>query len=113
MEDGRLELSTTARSILGDDLPLVGDDVTVEHLPSHRSGTGDYLDEDEGLDLTAYLMPVPVHELANTEDYLAVLDGHPLKFPAGERFCVLQQRLRAARPDRRTRRRPSVPRARP
>ncbi len=31
-------------------------------------------------------MPVPVHELATTEDYLAVLDGHPPKFAPGERF---------------------------
>jgi hypothetical protein len=40
-----LELSTTARSLLGQ-ICLVGDDVTVEHLLSHRSGIGDYLDED-------------------------------------------------------------------
>ena len=32
-------------------------------------------------------MPVPVHELATTEDYLAVLDGHPSKFAPGERFA--------------------------
>ncbi len=32
-------------------------------------------------------MPVPVHELATTEDYLAVLGGHPAKFPPGERFA--------------------------
>ena len=32
-------------------------------------------------------MPVPVHELARTKDYLAVLDGHPMKFAAGERFA--------------------------
>ena len=32
-------------------------------------------------------MPVPVHELATTEQYLAVLDGHPTKFPPGERFA--------------------------
>jgi CubicO group peptidase (beta-lactamase class C family) len=31
-------------------------------------------------------MPVPVHRLATTEEYLAVLDGHATKFPAGERF---------------------------
>ena len=31
-------------------------------------------------------MPVPVHELATTEQYLAVLDGHPPKFAPGERF---------------------------
>ena len=31
-------------------------------------------------------MPVPVHALATTEQYLAVLDGHPTKFAPGERF---------------------------
>jgi CubicO group peptidase (beta-lactamase class C family) len=86
VEDGHLELSTTARSVLGRDLPSIADDVTVEHLLAHRSGIGDYLDEDEELDLAAYLMPVPVHALAETEDYLAVLDGHPAKSPAGSRF---------------------------
>jgi CubicO group peptidase (beta-lactamase class C family) len=87
IEDGRLELSTTARSLLGRDLPLIGDDVTVEHLLSHRSGIGDYLDEEVDHDLSDYLMPVPVHELATTERYLAVLDGHQRKFAPGERFA--------------------------
>jgi CubicO group peptidase (beta-lactamase class C family) len=87
VEDGRLELATTARSVLGRDLPLIGDDVTVEHLLSHRSGIGDYLDEEADHDLNDYLMPVPVHELATTEQYLAVLDGHPKKFSPGERFA--------------------------
>ena len=86
IEAGSLQLSTTARSLLGDDLPLIADDVTVEHLLSHRSGIGDYLDEEGDLDFSDYLMPVPVHELVNTEDYLAVLGGFPTKFPAGERF---------------------------
>ena len=85
--DGSLELSTTARSVLGADLPLIRDDVTVEHLLSHRSGIGDYLDENTGLDLADYLMPVPVHELATTEQFLAVLGGHDTKFPPGERFA--------------------------
>jgi CubicO group peptidase (beta-lactamase class C family) len=87
VEDGLLELSTTARSLLGDDLPLIGDDVTVEHLLAHRSGIGDYLDEETDVDVDAYLMPVPVHELATSEDYLAVLDGHPPKFAPDERFA--------------------------
>jgi CubicO group peptidase (beta-lactamase class C family) len=86
VEDGLLELSTTARSVLGLDLPLIRDDVTVEHLLAHRSGIGDYLDEEGDLDLADYPMPVPVHELATTEQYLAVLEGHETKFPAGERF---------------------------
>ena len=86
IEDGSLELSTTARSVLGRDLPLIGDDVTVEHLLSHRSGIGDYLDEDADHEITDYLMPVPVHELATTEDYLVALDGHAPKFSADEQF---------------------------
>lgn len=84
--DGSLELLTPARTVLGDDLPLIGDDVTVEHLLAHRSGIGDYLDEDAGFAIGDYLMPVPVHKLATTEQFLAVLDGHPAKFPAGTQF---------------------------
>lgn len=84
--DGVLELSTTARSLLGNDLPLIDDRVTVEHLLAHRSGIGDYLDEDADLQISDYLMPVPVQYLATTEQYLAVLDGHPTKFEPGERF---------------------------
>jgi CubicO group peptidase (beta-lactamase class C family) len=86
IEQGALRLSTTARSVLGGDIPLIGDDVTVEHLLAHRSGIGDYFDEESGHEITDYVMPVPVHELVTTEQYLAVLDGHPTKFAAGERF---------------------------
>ncbi len=85
VEDGRLDLATTARSVLGTDLPLIADDVTVEHLLAHRSGIGDYLDED-AMDPDAYPMPVSVHRLAATEGFLPLLDGHPTKFSAGERF---------------------------
>ncbi|GAA1758992.1 serine hydrolase domain-containing protein [Agromyces humatus] len=85
--EGTLDLSTTARSVLGSDLPLIDDEVTIEQLLSHRSGIGDYIDEeDPSLDLADYVMPVPVQQLATTEQYLAVLDGFPQKFPPGERF---------------------------
>ena len=87
VEDGRLELSMTARSMLGRDLPLIDDGVTIEHLLSHRSGIGDYFDEEEGADVDEYVLPVPVHELVTTEDYLAVLDGHETKFSPGARFA--------------------------
>jgi CubicO group peptidase (beta-lactamase class C family) len=87
IEAGRLDLATTARSLLGEDLPLIDDDVTVEHLLAHRSGIGDYFDEDAVESMTDYVMPVPVHRLVTTPDYLAVLDGHPQKFPPGERFA--------------------------
>ena len=89
IEDGVLDLATTARSVLGADLPLIDDGVAVEHLLAHRSGIGDYLDEyvEPEPEPSDYLMPVPVHELATTEQYLAVLDGHPTKFPPGEQFA--------------------------
>jgi CubicO group peptidase (beta-lactamase class C family) len=87
VEDGTLDLSTTARSVLGADLPLVDERVTVEHLLGHRSGIGDYLDEELDVDLSEYPMPVPVQQLATTEAYLGVLDGHPQKFAPGERFA--------------------------
>jgi CubicO group peptidase (beta-lactamase class C family) len=50
-------------------------------LLSHRSGIGDYYDEDAGPWLA-----VPAQELATTEDYLAVLDGYPARFPPGTDF---------------------------
>jgi CubicO group peptidase (beta-lactamase class C family) len=86
LDDGTLEASTTARSVLGPDLPLIDDAVTIEHLLAHRSGIGDYLDESAVADVADYVMPVPVHQLATTEAYLPVLDGHPQVSPPGEVF---------------------------
>ena len=87
VEEGALSLSTQARSVLGADLPQVDQRVTVEHLLAHRSGIGDYLDEELDLDFSEYLLPVPAYRLATTEAYLEVLDGHPQKFAPGERFA--------------------------
>lgn len=81
--DGTLSLATTARSILGPDLPLIADDVTIDLLLSHRSGIGDYLDED--IDEYAALT-MPVQQLDRTEAYVPLIDGFETKFPAGERF---------------------------
>jgi CubicO group peptidase (beta-lactamase class C family) len=87
IEQGMLELDAPARSLLGRDLGLIADDVTIEHLLAHRSGIGDYLDEDAAGDINDHVMPVPVHELATTEQFVVVLDGHETAFPAGTRFA--------------------------
>jgi CubicO group peptidase (beta-lactamase class C family) len=87
VDDGALALDTRARSVLGEDLPLIDEGVTIEHLLAHRSGIGDYLDEEVMDDINDYAMPVPVHELASTEAYLPILDGHPTAFHPGERFA--------------------------
>jgi CubicO group peptidase (beta-lactamase class C family) len=86
IEEGVLAWSTTARSLLGADLPLIDDAVTVEQLLAHRAGIGDYLDEDAGYEVTDHMMPVSGHQLATSEDYVAILGGHPTKFPPGEAF---------------------------
>ena len=87
IEDGAMSYDTTARSLLRDDLPLIADDVTVEHLLGHRSGIGDYLDESTGLEVTDRAMTQPVDVLDTTEAFLPELDGYPTAFPAGERFA--------------------------
>ena len=85
--EGALALDTPVRDVLGTDLPLVDDRVTVEHLLTHLSGIGDYVDEEAFPDTTDHVLTVPVHTLTTTEDYLAVLGGRPQVFEPGER-CV-------------------------
>ncbi|GHH33264.1 serine hydrolase domain-containing protein [Lentzea cavernae] len=85
IREGKLALDTTARSLLGDDLPLIADDVTVEHLLTHTSGIGDYLDEEGDWEADDYVIGA-AHVLTTTEAFLPLLDGHPPKFKAGERF---------------------------
>jgi len=86
IEEGKLTLTTTARSVLEDDLPLIDDAVTVEHLLAHRSGIGDYLDEEIERDPIDYVLPISAHRLGSTEEYLRVLEGFETKFPPDERF---------------------------
>ena len=81
--DGLLALDTPARDLLGDDLPLIADDVTIDHLLTHTSGIGDYLDEE--VDALAPLT-IPAQRLDSTPAYLPMLEGFPTKFSAGERF---------------------------
>ena len=86
VEEGVLEFATPAREWLRRDLPLIRDDVTIEHLLAHRSGIGDYYDEETETDFDTFELSVPAHRLATTEAYLAILDGHPTKFAPDERF---------------------------
>lgn len=87
VEDGALTLETTARSILGADLPLIDDAVTVEHLLGHTSGIGDYLDEDDERELSEVFLEVPVHALASAEAFLPLLAGIPAEAAPGETFA--------------------------
>lgn len=86
IEEGKLTLTTTARSVLGPALPLIDDAVTVEQLLAHRSGIGDYLDEEIERNPIDYVLPISAHQLGSTEEYLRVLGGFETKFPPDERF---------------------------
>ena len=80
VDDDALDLSTTVRSVLGPDLPRIDDDVTVEQLLAHRSGIGDYLDEDLLGTVEEWPLSIRAQDLARTADYLPVLDGHTQSF---------------------------------
>ena len=87
VEEGVIGLDTRARTVLGADLPLIDDAVTIEHLLTHSSGIGDYLDEEADWDPEDYILPVPVHVLAETEAFVPVIDGFPQAFEPGARFA--------------------------
>jgi CubicO group peptidase (beta-lactamase class C family) len=86
VESGLADMTTTARAVLGDDLPLVDDRVTIEHLLAHRAGIGDYLDEEE-TDVEDHVLAVPLHTLETTEAWLPVLDGHAQVSAPGSTFA--------------------------
>lgn len=85
VEHDAITLETRARDLLGPDLPLIDDAVTIRHLLSHTSGIGDYLDEDEW-EPTDHVLSRPVHEYLTTSDFLPDLASHPQVFAPGERF---------------------------
>lgn len=86
VERDSLQLAAPVRQILGSDLPLIDDAVTIEQLLGHTSGIGDYIDEDADGDITDYVLTVPSHTLTTAEAFLPLLDGFAQKFPPGERF---------------------------
>ncbi|MET9630789.1 serine hydrolase domain-containing protein [Lentzea sp. NPDC006480] len=86
IEDGTLGYDTKVREFLGEDLKLIDDEVTVGQLLAHRSGIGDYLDEEVITDFNDYVLPVPVQNLRDIEQYVPILDGYPQKFPPGTQF---------------------------
>ncbi len=87
VEAGDLALDTRARALLADDLPMIDDEVTIEHLLGHRSGIGDYLDEETMGPISDPAMRVPVHQLDSAESYMSVLDGFPQVSAPGTTFA--------------------------
>ena len=88
--DDTVALDTPARLLLGDDLPEVDERVTVEHLLAHRSGIGDYVDEDVVHEVSDYVLELPVNWFLTTEDFLPA-HGRPAAGLGARRDVRLQQ----------------------
>lgn len=86
VEAGTLSLEAPVRRWLVDDLPLVDDRVTLEHLLTHVSGIGDYLDESGDGEVSDYVLTQPVHRLVDATDFIPELEGHAQVEEPGETF---------------------------
>lgn len=87
IEDGTLGFDTPIVEVTGDDLPLADPAITVEHLLAHRSGVGDYLDEEQLGDIDDHVLGVSAHALEIPTDYLPLLAPHPQVSAPDERFA--------------------------
>ena len=88
IEAGELHLDTPLVSVVGDVLPLVDPAVTIEHLLTHRSGVGDYVDEAVLQDIDDYVLgDRSAHTLRTSADYLDLLNAHGQQTPPGSEFA--------------------------
>ncbi len=87
VESGEMSFDTTLRHLVGDQLPLVRPEVTIEHLLGHTSGVGDYLDEEQLGDINEHILGVSAHTLETPDDYVPLIDKHPQVFTPGDRFA--------------------------
>ncbi len=88
VESGALSLDTTVRSVVGDRLAQVDPAVTIDHLLTHRSGVGDYLDEETLGDIDDHVLgALSAHILQSPGDYGSLLNRHPQRSAPGEQFA--------------------------
>ena len=87
IDDGLFGYNTRLAELVGDDLPHVAGDVTIEHLLGHTSGVGDYIDEEQVSDIDDHVVDVSSHELTGPEAYVPILNRHHQTDPPGTRFA--------------------------
>lgn len=86
IESGELSFQSRWQDLVPDALPLVDDGVTIEHLLGHRSGVGDYVDEETIESADDYLMEIPIHRLTEPSDYLPAIEPLPQVTPPDRAF---------------------------
>lgn len=88
VESGAFNLDTTLRSVVQGDLPHVDEAVTIDHLLTHRSGVGDYLDETLGANIDDHVLgSLSAHTLETARDYLPLLNAHKQQSAPGKHFA--------------------------
>lgn len=88
VESGALALDTTLRSVVLDELHNVDETVTIQHLLTHRSGVGDYLDEAADGDIDDHILGrLSAHTLETARDYLPLLNAPEQQSAPGEQFA--------------------------
>lgn len=88
VESEALTLDTTVRSVVLGDLAHVDEAVTIDHLLTHRSGVGDYIDEAAGADIDDHTLgPLSAHTFETARDYLPLLNAHEQQSAPGEHFA--------------------------
>jgi CubicO group peptidase (beta-lactamase class C family) len=88
VESGAFTLDMTLRSVVQGDLPNVDEAVTIDHLLTHRSGVGDYLDEAAGGDIDDHALgSLSAHTLETARDYLPLLNAHEQRSAPGQHFA--------------------------
>lgn len=88
VESGAFTLDTTLQSVVPGDLRHVDDAVTIDHLLTHRSGVGDYLDEAAGGDIDDHVLgSLSAHTLETARDYLPLLNAHEQRSAPGAHFA--------------------------
>ncbi|MGI9606961.1 MAG: serine hydrolase domain-containing protein [Acidimicrobiales bacterium] len=87
VESGHMRLDDRVRDLIGDELPSVDAEVTIEQLLRHTSGAGDYLDESLPSDIDDHILNASAHTFERAADYLPLLHGHDQVSPPGTRFA--------------------------
>jgi len=89
IDEGKLSLDSKLWDLLPYDLGQIDKSITVFHLLTHTSGTGDYIDEeaDDSIEqMQALYNQYPVYLWERLEYYLPMITPLPPKFEPGTRF---------------------------